>query len=370
LAFILMVLPALFGVSLQIVTRKTSKILWPLGTACLVMGLVFTFLLINNYYRFYPTVGQIFNVNNALALTGSQKEVLLKFDTNSGTSVSSSVEGALNSIGSQPTEGKVYSLNIPGKVSKFHARGAYVYVPAIYTNPTVIDLPVLVLTAGFPGLPENWLGSGLQSTMDSFAKKHDGITPLVFMVDNSGSVTNDTECVDGPRGNAETYLTTDVPNYIKANFNVIKSPDNWAIGGLSMGGMCSIMLALRHPDTYHYFIDLGGEIGPEVGNQTKTIDALFSGSFSDWQEHQPLYLLAHNKYKGMGGFFGLGKEDQLSVTDAANQLSIATQKAGIETISESIQGQHTFDVWQETFKLSLPWVSNRIGATQCGTTCL
>ena len=73
-------------------------------------------------------------------------------------------------------------------------------------------------------------------------------------------------------------------------------------------------------------------MGPEDGNQIKTITSLFNGSYADWQQHQPAYLLANNSYKNMGGLFVAGKEDERSITDAASQLSNAAQKAGIETV--------------------------------------
>jgi enterochelin esterase-like enzyme len=370
--FIFMVLPATLSIVLLILMIIARRKLWILSAVCMVFSILFSLVLINNYYRFYPTVGAVFNKNSAIPLSDSQKEVLVQFSPQdfANTLNKQSVEGSLTSLASQPTNGKVYSLNIPGTVSHFKARTAYVYVPAIYSNPSQIDLPVIVLMPGFPGLPSNWLDSGLATTMNDFASHHDGITPIVFMVDNTGSLTNDTECVNSPRGNVETYLTVDVPNYIKAHFNVQADPSHWAIGGLSLGGTCSIMLALRHPNVYHYFIDLGGELGPEVGSQQKTIDELFGGSYGNWEEHQPSYLLATRTYKNMGGFFGVGKQDELNVTQAAAQLSSETQKAGIETIYETINGQHTFNVWQETFKLALPWVSNRIGATECASSCL
>ena len=208
--------------------------------------------------------------------------------------------------------------------------------------------------------------------MDEFAHMHEGITPLVFMVDNTGSVTNDTECVNSPRGNAETYLSVDVPNYIKAHFRVLDSPANWAIGGLSLGGMCGVMLTLRHPDVFHYFLDYGGEIGPVIGSKQQTIDTLFGGSESAWAAHQPNLILTSQNFKklGLGGFFGDGNEDALDVTQAQRQLVTDSQNAGIETVSETINGPHTFNVWQQLFKDSLPWVSNRIGATQCTSVCI
>ena len=367
-SFLFLIFPACLALWILIIVIIHRLKIWWLAIVSLLFSLTFTLVLINGYYRFYPTVESVFNINSIDKLPVNH-EVSLKFTSNSNTAFNNaSLESSLLTLG-QHTQGSVYKLTIPGTVSKFSPRESYVYVPAISNTPGKINLPVLVLSTGFPGLPSNWLGSGLQKTMDEFASQHNGITPLVFMVDNTGSLTNDTECVDSRRGNVETYLATDVPNYIKDHFEVATDPSHWGIGGLSMGGMCSVMIALRHPNIYHYFLDFGGEIGPETGSKENTILTLFNGSESAWAAHQPSLLLAKNNYKGMGGYFGVGKQDNRNVTDAADSLYQAAKNAGIESIYESIEGHHTFNVWQQSFKDSLPWISNRMGATQCGITC-
>lgn len=365
-----MFLPFTLGVGLIPATWK-NEIQWlkwlAIGTA--VVAFVFGLVLLNNYYRFYPTLYSVFSVE-ARKRDQQQAQTTIQFSTTTLRSQMkpSSIESGLYSQ-NEATNGQVYSLDIPGTISKFHPRKAWVYVPAVATGTSKINLPVIVMTPGFPGLTENWLGSGLEATMNQFAKLHHGITPLVFMVDNAGSLTNDTECVDSPRGLVETYLSTDVPNYIKANFEVGASPDNWAIGGLSMGGMCSAMIALRHPNVYHYFIDLGGESGPEIGSKQKTITTLFGGSESAWAAHQPVLLLQTNKYQNMGAFIAVGKSDSLVLLNAQRELYQAAKNAGLETVYEEVGGQHTFAVWQQTFKDSLPWLSNRLGATECSANC-
>jgi S-formylglutathione hydrolase FrmB len=371
--FSLMVLPATLSAGFLGIAIMRSIHNWGIAAFCLALSLLLSLLLINNFYRFYPTLGEVFNRNGVASLNEHQNKVQVRSSGSTKTPASlnrASVEGSVDAVVNEPTAGKVYSVNIPGTTSHFNARTAYVYLPAVYTTDPNIRLPVIVLMPGFPGLPENWLGSGLQATMDNFAKSHDGITPIIFMVDNTGSVTNDTECVNSPRGNVETYLTDDVPTYIKSHFDVQQSSAHWAIGGLSLGGTCGIMLALRHPNVYDNFIDLGGEIGPEVGPKQQTIDTLFGGSEADWQAHQPEYLLANNSYKGMNGFFGDGKQDTPDITQAATELNLDAQKAGIHTVYDTINGEHTFNVWQETFKLALPWMSNALGATECRTSCI
>jgi S-formylglutathione hydrolase FrmB len=374
-SLIIMVVP--FASSIILLTISLWKFkarLWRISLAYIVVSMLFSLLLINGYYRFYPTIGEVFNKDSSVKLVPSkQTGLVIDFShTLSSHITGESVEAGLTSVNNQETNGNIYGVNIPGTVSKFKARGAYVYVPAIYNKVPTINLPVVILTAGFPGAPESWIASGMEDTLNKFAASHEGITPLVFSVDNTGSLTNDTECVNSPRGNVETYLTTDVPSYIKEHFRTINSPNNWAIGGLSMGGTCSIMLALRHQNIFHYFMDYGGELGPEIGSEQKTIDTLFNGSESQWAAHQPSLLLADKNYKGLGlgGYFGYGTQDERAVTDGTSQLTTESQRAGIETISETVNGPHTFDVWEQLFKDSLPWVSNRIEATNCGSACV
>jgi enterochelin esterase-like enzyme len=372
LAFMILPTTASLFLLVAVWLRKPKILVGLMSVGCFIICILFSLVLINSYYRDYPTLGSVFNKNEAIALKNNlAKQVLVSYAPIGSTLFSDkSVEYDLTSISHQPTSGKLYSLAIPGTVSKFHPRKAYVYVPAIYNNPTTIYLPVVVLTVGSPGTPEDWVNSGLQKTMDAFAQHHSGIAPLVFVVDDSGAINNDTECVDSSRGNIETYLTVDVPNYIKANFNTETDSSHWAIGGLSMGGTCSIMLALRHPNVYHYFLDFGGEMAPEDGNMSKTIKTLFNGSQYEWQQHQPEYLMRTRSYKNMGGYFAVGSTDVRAVTDAATELSVDANKAGIDTVYVRFNGQHTFNVWQQALKQSLPWVSNRIGATECQTTCL
>jgi enterochelin esterase-like enzyme len=371
-SFILMCLPFTASIGTLVLAVFVKKRLRLVVGAAMVLGLLFSLIIINDYYRYNPTLGDVFGKTNAQELNSNLNNVTVNYtvSTNQQSFNTSSLQGSLDKLNNTPTKGKLYQVNIPGKVSKFKARPGFVYIPAIYNELPQINLPVIVLIAGVPGRPIDWVGLGLQNIMDQFAKNHGGISPLVFVVDATGSMYNDTECVNGPSGNAETYLTVDVPNYINNNFRVDNSPKNWAIGGLSLGGMCGLMLTLRHPNIYNYFIDLGGEIGPEIGNKQQTIDGLFGGSEQAWAAHQPSLLLENHTYKNIGGFFGDGAEDSRVVTAAIGQLGAESKKAGISSVTEIINGAHTFNVWAQTYKDALPWISNRIGATQCSSSCI
>ena len=332
----------------------------------LLLGL----LLVNSYYRFYPTLYTALGLQTIKAAESDQNSVVAYSAKRSTTApIGTSIESQLYQP-NLPTAGSIVGVTIPGTISKFHARPGYAYIPAAANGAGRINLPVIVLIAGYPGVPGNWLGGNqFVATMDQFAKLHHGITPYVFIVDDLGSTTNDTECVDSARGNVETYLTKDVPAYIKSHYEVTGNSSGWGIGGLSLGGMCSLMLTLRHADVYHYFLDFGGETGPEIGSKQKTMAALFGNSETAWEAHQPLLLLQKKKYPQLGGFFAIGKNDSRNLVTGMNELYQTAQSAGIESIMQLLGGEHTFDTWQESYKDALPWISNRLGATECLGAC-
>ena len=353
-------------------SRPHAWAIYPAASILIVVALLFSLTQINDYYRAYPTIGSIFGqVSNP---GSDQNQVIVQYNpTQGGPAPQSSIEAFLTSLNAH-TNGRLFKVSIPGTISGFNARSAYVYEPAIALANSSIKLPVLILLAGVPGGPGNWISGGaLEATADAFAKQHDGITPIIFSVDDTGSAINDTECVNSARGNVETYLTVDVPNYIKSHFSVLPSANNWAIGGLSMGGMCAVMLALRHPNVYHDFLDFGGEIGPEIGTKEHTLTTLFYNSISDYNAHLPYNLLkARNapwQYRGMGGFFADGNEDQSDVTSAEKKLYNISRSDGLNTVYETVDGKHTFEVWKENFKDALPWLSNQLGATECSADC-
>ena len=100
---------------------------------------------------------------------------------------------------------------------------------------------------------------------------------LVF-VDSGGAFNNDTECVNGTRGNAADHLTKDVVPFMESTYGVSANPANWGIVGWSMGGTCAVDLAIMHPDMFSTFEDIAGDLAPNSGTKQQTIDRLFGGN--------------------------------------------------------------------------------------------
>ena len=281
-------------------------------------------------------------------------------------------EASLNDVKKQvgvPTRGKVVTIAIPPVTSGFDPSDALVYLPPAWFGRPRPHLPVIELLAGTPGSTDNWTQGGLADvTSDAYAAAHHGVAPILVMADDNGSTLGDTECV----GKSEQYLTVDVPRFAQRHFFAAKAPQQWAVGGLSEGGMCGLMLSLRHPEVYRTFIDFGGLLGPRSGEGNavgSTVGDLFGGSQAAFNAHEPLDILAKGRFEWLGGWFEVGSDDGGPLA-AQRQLVPAAIAAKVDVCSVIVPGgEHTFQVWEKSFKDALPWVAARLGVTSTVATC-
>jgi S-formylglutathione hydrolase FrmB len=261
------------------------------------------------------------------------------------------------------TSGVLRTVVIPGSTSGFRARPAMVYLP-----PSAGDgrrLPVLELLHGVPGSPADWVQHGhVAATMDAFAARHGGLAPIVVIPDINGSLRADSECVRSPRGgDVERYLTVDVPRWAVAHLPASPDRRDWAIGGLSEGGTCSIMLALRDYPAFRAFADLSGLARPTVGdrdNPPATIRQYFDGSRAAYDEHDPLWLLGHDRYPGLSGWLGCGAGD-VAVRRDQRSVAAAARAAQVSVHDEVVPGRHSWQVWAGELQRLLPWLWGLIG---------
>jgi S-formylglutathione hydrolase FrmB len=268
--------------------------------------------------------------------------------------------------GRVPENGLVVSATLPGTRSGFAAREAIAYLPPAWFGVDRPELPVLVLLHGTPGGPGDWADGGrATSTLDAFAAQHGGLAPVVVMPDVNGDFIGDTECVDSPGGDAETYLTADVPRAVQQQFSTRPPGTQWAIAGFSEGGMCALLLTLRHPGTFGTFGDFSGLLGPRAGETDDgvpaTVAQYFGGSQREFAAHDPATLLGSRRFPGTGGWFEVGGTDTDSAA-AATRLAPSARQAGIETCLVVLDGLgHSFEAWSAALRDSLPWMAARLG---------
>ncbi len=319
----------------------------------LVVLLLLPAMKVNAFYGYFPTVRAALDVPawNEVEFAAVPRDVAAGLSP-------------WQSPPDMPAAGAVARVEIPGPVSGFRARFASVYLPPAYlSSRRRPSLPVLVLIAGQPGAPQDWLTAGtLPEVMDRFAAAHHGLAPLVVMPDATGAPLANPLCMNSRLGNVETYLTRDVPAWITANLQVDAGPLGLAVGGFSYGGTCALQLAVRAPGTYRSFVDISGQAEPTLGSHSETVAATFAGDEAAFRAVNPLDILATTRFPGSAGLVVVGSDDP-DYGPAARTVLAATQRAGIATQLVTFPGGHTWQIAIAGLDNALPWLAARTRLT-------
>jgi S-formylglutathione hydrolase FrmB len=285
-----------------------------------------------------------------------------------------------------PWHGAIVPVTIPDDASHFKHRTELVYLPpAWFASGPAPKLPVVMMIAGEFNTPSDWPRTGNAiATIDNFAAAHGGNAPVFVFVDVSGSFNNDTECVNGPRGNVADHLTKDVPPYVTSTFGVNSA--NWGVLGWSMGGTCAVDLTVTHPELFSTFVDIAGDMGPNAGTKEQTIARIYGNDAAALATFDPTTVITkHGPYQGVSGWFaissdaptqrkggygnpnavGLGGQDAAGnpgdQTDAANLLCPLGRANGISCAVIATPGKHDWPFAMDVLTSSLPWLAGQIG---------
>ncbi len=345
--------------SLVVAVLGFTRAHWALRTfsvLALVFCVVAAFTVVNETYDYYPTLARLFGKDAA-------NQVALPELT--------AIRNQVRASGKLPTHGDTIEIHIPNTLSKFQAADAFVWVPPIWFKSPEPSLPVIEMISGVPGQPSDWTrASYADTTSTNFARKHGGVSPILVMPDANGP-TGDSECANSKlAGNAETYLTQDIPNFMRAEFDAATGPKSFAVAGLSAGGTCAVTLSLRNPKIFPTFADYSGYLEPSFQNddQQQTIQDLYGGSKANFEAHAPDYLMTHNTYPTISGWFEAGQQDP-GVLIVAHQLHdfAVNQAKFAQTCLLTEPGGHDFAFWTVAFQNSLPWLSWKLGLTPAPT---
>ncbi len=331
------------------------------GTAlAVVVVLVVAAQGVNAVYRSYPTL------RTALALPGVDEVPFAEITPREqlvGPAPGRPLQAVWSPPPGMPSTGAVVQVSIPGPSSGFAARPAWLYLPPAYLASPRAQLPVLVLLSGQPGTPRDWLDGGrLAQRMDAFAAAHDGLAPVVVMADHLGSTLANPLCMDSRLGNVATYLSVDVPAWVRSTLQVQPAAAAWAIGGFSNGGTCALQMAVNAPAAYPTFVDVSGESGPTLGDRAATVRAAFGGDEAAFAAVNPLDVLATSRFPGTAAYLVAGAQDRMYLPQA-QQVYVACQAAGMDVVLHVLQGGHSFEVWGPGLEQALPWLATRMGLT-------
>jgi S-formylglutathione hydrolase FrmB len=286
---------------------------------------------------------------------------------------------AMAGRGTRPPHGSVVPVAIPSDASHFRHRGELVYLPpAWFGSYPPPKLPTVMMIGGQFNTPADWARAGnAVRTIDDFAAAHNGNAPVLVFVDSGGAFNNDTECVNGIRGNAADHLTKDVVPFMLSRFGVSPEQARWGIAGWSMGGTCAVDLTVMHPELFSAFVDVAGDFYPNAGNKAQTIARLFGGNAAAWAEFDPTTVITrHGPYTGISGWFAISSQGPPSRRDvaiadaaanpnnqtaAANALCALGRANGIDCAIVPQPGKHDWPFADQAFAAALPWLAGRLG---------
>ena len=286
-----------------------------------------------------------------------------------------------------PARGSVVPVTISAAASGFKHRGELVYLPPAWfaTSPPP-KVPTVLMLGGEFNTPADWLRAGdAVTTADAYAAAHHGNAPVMVFADSGGAFNNDTECVNGPRGNVADHLTKDVRPFMSADFGVSTDPANWGIAGWSMGGTCAVNLTTMHPELFSSFVDIAGDAAPNSGTKAQTISRLFGGDAAAYAAWDPVHVITeHGPYQGISAWFAInantgnlprnvpagnvtaplayhaGTGRPSDQTTAANTLCALGAANGIQCAVVAQPGKHDWPFAARVFATALPWLAGAL----------
>ncbi|WP_125616239.1 alpha/beta hydrolase [Specibacter cremeus] len=322
--------------------------------------------LVNQAFEYYPTVGSLFG-NTGVKIKSLAEFRAEQQATGAGHGAPPPAATAVTWVPplNMPAHGDVLNVNIPGTISHEVSSSAYVYLPPAYlATPRAANLPVLVLIHGVPGGTIDWLRGGqINQFMDGYAAAHHGLAPIVVMPDAGARWSaNPPACMDSKEGKAGTYLARDVPDWIKATFDVgTRSPRQWAVGGFSYGGTCAMTLAMNHPEAYPTFIDSSGEDRPTVAaGHAAMLSRYFNNDARAFSKQNALDVMKTRKYPGTAGIITVGSSDRYYRPQGVKVYD-AMRRDGIHVTLQDAPGGHAWPAWRYGVYNNMDWLMQRLG---------
>jgi enterochelin esterase-like enzyme len=159
-----------------------------------------------------------------------------------------------------------------------------VYLPPDYVSAPQRRYPVLYMLHGAGGNYTEWTDSFLPEQIDRLIEANE-VEPMIVVMPDDGESTYYANWDNGPRWG--DYIADDVVNTIDQRYRTLTGPSERAIGGLSMGGLGALNLALQHPDIF-------GVVGSHSPSVRLTPDpALWFLTGQNFWEHNPIWLAEH-----------------------------------------------------------------------------
>lgn len=230
-----------------------------------------------------------------------------------------------------------------------------VWLPPGYKASGKTKYPVVMFLPGQPSQPQHlyteydFTNVASQAITSGKVKPFVAVFPPIMI-----APPRDTECVDVPNGpQAETWLTTDVPNALQAKYRVEPLGKQWSLLGWSTGALCVAKLLLKYPTSFSAAVSFGGQFDTYLDNTTGD---LFGGNAQLRNENSPMWLYSQHGMRGAKLLMIAGKQD-IWAGKATDQMAAATHGDPNVTLISFPTGGHNYRNYKAYLAPALEWLA-------------
>ena len=303
-----------------------------LAGASVVVFAVAAALGVNGAFGLQTTIGAMFHVQNTKSVDVVVPPSTPVADPSQPLYQTWKAPADLPKMG---TSGPVAAtMQVPNANSGFPARPAQIYYPpaALVKNPPA--LPFVLMMMGQPGDPEaKWIGGAL----DAIAAEHQGLAPIVLVVDQLSDPSKDPLCIDGKLGKVDTYITQDVIPWAKEHLRILQGRQYWTVAGYSAGGGCALLYGAKYPETFGNVVSVSGEQFPGSDVEADNLKSMFDGDAAAYEAIKPTTIMSKGTYPDTNAYFSAGTADPVYL-QAMQRNAPAATKAGWKVQTFEVSG--------------------------------
>ena len=227
---------------------------------------------------------------------------------------------------------------------------AVVITPDNYA--TAQALPVVYLLNGFSGNYRSWIvgAKGIETAVDLYQI-------IIVCPDGDNSWYWDSP-VD-PNYKYETYVSSELVNWVDSKYKTIKDKKGRGITGLSMGGHGGLYLAIKHPDVFGAGGSMSGgvDIRPFPNNWDMSLRlGKYNEHPDNWEKYTVINLLHLIKPNSLALIIDCGTEDFFYKVNENLHQQLLYRNIPHDYISRP--GAHNWNYWTNAIQYQLLFMSN------------
>ncbi len=228
---------------------------------------------------------------------------------------------------------------------------AVVIKPSNYTGTK--ELPVVYLLHGHSGNYADWVtnAKGFEAAVDLYN--------MIIVCPDGGYSSWYWDSPVDPAFQYETYITTELVNWVDGKYKTIRSRKGRAITGLSMGGQGALYLAFKHQDIFGAAGSMSGGVDirpfPDKWDMAKRLGT-YAEQQERWEKHavvNMLYLLRPNSIQLM---IDCGTDDFFFKVNEELHQQLLLRNIPHDYITRP--GAHNWPYWSNAIGYQLLFMNN------------